>query len=167
MSQSTDVFRTLTPEECQVLFRELKDDARPLYKQAEQTASATLRVRPVYLRRQPFAKRCEMLRKSLALKVNLEEASDILATFFMSCHAELVAELLDTLGLEHEEGVLVERNPPQPSAERLQAAVDQFRQGEKPLRRELLLKAFAGQAAIDWPLLDEMVLPVATPVTGV
>ncbi len=166
MSQSTDVFRSLSPDECQALFRELKEAALPLYRQAEQAAASTLHVRQVFLRRQPFAKRCEMMRKSLALKMNLEAATDILATFFMSCHEELVAELLDVFELEHDEGVLTQRNPTQPPVERLREVVGEFRRGEDPLRRGILLKAFAGQAAIDWPLLDELVFPAATVVEG-
>ena len=167
MSQFTDVFRSLSSQECEALFRELKTVALPLYRQAEQTAASTLRVRPVFLRRQPLAKRCEMMRKSLALKANLEAAGDILATFFMSCRGELVVELLDALGLEHDEGVLTRRDPPEPSAERLQTVVAEFRQGEDPLLRALLLKAFAAQAAIEWPLLDEMVFPAPAVAGGV
>jgi hypothetical protein len=166
VSQSTDVFRSLNPDECQALFRELKEAALPLYRQAEQTAASTLRVRPVFLRRQPFAKRCEMMRKSLALKMNLEAATDILATFFMSSHEELVAELLDALELEHDGGVLTQRTPQQPPAERLQEVVAEFRRGEDPLLREILLKTFAGQAAIAWPLLDELVFPPAAVAEG-
>ena len=62
MSQSSDVFRHLDDEECQALITKMRDDARPLYKQLEAVAAATMRVRPVFLGKQPLPKRCQMIR---------------------------------------------------------------------------------------------------------
>ena len=159
MSRSTDVFRTLTPEECDALVREMRDEVKPLYKQIERVAAETLRLRPVFLGKQPFAKRCEMIRKAMALKVNAEAASEILAAFFMERHADMVGELLDALGVEHEEGVLKDPSPAAPARKKLEKAVTGFREGESPLMRGILLRAFAAQSAIDWPELDAMVFP--------
>ena len=44
MTQSTDVFRTMSPEESEALFKEMRDELRPVYKQAERVAADTLRV---------------------------------------------------------------------------------------------------------------------------
>ncbi len=38
----------------------------------------------------------------------------------------------------------------------LEKAMEKFRQGEDAERRELLLRAFAGQSAIDWPELEAL-----------
>lgn len=159
MTQSSDVFRTLSPEECQALLREMREEARPLYRQIERVAAATLKVRPVFLGKQPFPKRCEMIRKAMALKSNAEDASEILAMFFMSCHRDDVEELLDGFALEHEDGVLREPSPAPPADEVVKKAVEEFPRGEMARMRGILLRAFAAQSAIDWPLLDEMVFP--------
>jgi len=149
----------MTEEECQAFVRELRDEMRPLYKELEATAAATLRVRPVFLGKQPFPKRCEMIRKAMALKVNAEEAGEILAGFLMERYADDVKALLDGLGLKHDEGVLEETAPAQPDEKALKKILKEFRAGENALMREVLLKAFAAQAAIDWPLLDDMLFP--------
>jgi hypothetical protein len=153
---SSDVYRSFTPEEAEAFFLEMREELRPLYAQAEQAASETLRVRPVFLRKQPFAKRAQMFRKALSLRVNRQTASEILAAFFLERYEAEVAELLDMLGLEHEDGVLQDQAPAEPEAALLEEVVGKFLGGESPLMRSLLLRAFAAQAAIDWPALNAL-----------
>jgi hypothetical protein len=157
MTQSNDVFRTMTGEEAQLLLGEMRAELRELYRQAERVAAGTLRLRPVYLGRQPWPKRCEMIRKALALRKNAEADSEILATFFMERYAKDVAELLDALGVEHDEGVLKETNPAPPAEDVMKKVVREFPAGEHAAQRAILLRAFAAQGAIDWPVLDAMV----------
>ena len=116
MTQSNDVFRALTDEECQALLKEMRDELRGVYKQVERTAAETLRLRPVFLGKQPFPKRCQMIRKAMALKVNAEAAAEVLAAFFMERYSEDVTELLDSFGVEHEDGVLKGPSPEEPTA---------------------------------------------------
>jgi len=157
VSQSSDVFRSMTNDECVAFFQALRDEVRPLYKQAEIVSAASLRVRPVFLEKQPFPKRCEMMRKALALKMNSDASGEILATYLMEKHKDELGELLDLLKIEHDEGSLKATNPPQPEEKLIKSATKKFLAGEKPAFRSVILKAFAGQSAIDWPALDEMV----------
>jgi hypothetical protein len=156
----------MTAEEGEALLREMRDEVRPLYKQIERVAAETLRLRPVFLGKQPFPKRCGMIRKAMALKINAEPASEILAAFFMERYADAVIELLDALGLEHDEGVLKDLSPKPPTKKKLKEAVTKFRGGESGPMRELLLRTFAAQTAIDWPDLDAMVFPEAKAPAG-
>jgi len=158
VTQSNDVFRTMTGEEAQAFLGEMRTELRPLFRQAERVAADTLRLRPVFLGRQPWPKRCEMMRKALALRVNAESAAEILATFFMERYAEDVVALLDALGVKHDEGVLEEMSPKPPAEDLIRKVVAEFPAGEHAAQRALLLKAFAAQGAVDWPVLDAMVL---------
>lgn len=161
MTQATDVFRTMTEDEIRTFVKDLRDNLKPLYKQLENVAAGTLRLRPVYLGKQPFDRRCELIRKALSLKVNADAAAEILPAFFMERYAKDVIELLDLLGVEHEEGVLKGEAPPKaPTDAKLKTAVNKFRKGgENPVLRELLLKTFASQSAVDWPALDALLFP--------
>lgn len=160
MTQATDVFRTMSEDEIRTFVKELRDNLKPLYKQLENVAAATLRLRPVYLGKQPFEKRCELIRKAMSLKVNADAAAEILPAYFMERHSKDVIELLDLLGVEHEEGMLKGDAPKAPTDAKLKTAVNKFRKGgENPVLRELLLKTFASQSAIDWPSLDAMLFP--------
>jgi hypothetical protein len=156
----------MSPEECQAFLREMREEVQPLYKQVEGVAASTLRLRPVFLRKQPFEKRCEMIRKAMALKANAETASEVLAGFFIERYTEELGELLDSLKIKHKEGVLQETSPAAPGKKLLTQAVKKFREGENPQMRLLLLKAFTAQSAIDWPELDEIVFPEGTAVSS-
>jgi hypothetical protein len=157
VTRSIDVFRSLSDEEAQALFGEMRDEIRPLYKQAEMVAANTLRLRPVFLGKQPFPKRCGMMRKALSLKHNEEAAAELLAMFFMERYAEDVAALLDLLGVKHDEGVLQENAPKEPTKKKLTDAVAKFTAEGNAAMRGILVRAFAAQSAIDWPKLDSMV----------
>ncbi len=158
MTHSTDAFRAMTAEECRALLEEMRRELRPLYKRIEREAAETLRLRPIYLGRQPFPKRSEMIRRAMSLRTNEESAAEILAVFFMERYGDEVAELLDALGVEHEEGALREMSPAQPDEKKLREVVQRFRAGKDPVMRGVLLKAFAAQSAIDWPALEALVL---------
>jgi hypothetical protein len=81
----------------------------------------------------------------------------VLVDFFLENQKDLLIELLDTLGLEHEEGVLKQVDAPCPSKQKLGAALKKFRAGKKGKEyRGLLLRSFAAQSAIDWPDLEAM-----------
>ena len=159
MTQPIDVFRSMSDEEVQHLVGEMRDHLRPLYKQLEGHAAATMRLRPVFLGKQPFEKRCQLIRKAFSLKMNAEPAGEILPAFFMERYPKDVVELLDALGVKHDEGVLKEDAPKAPTKAKLTKAVEAFRKGENPIMRNLLLKTFAAQSAIDWPELDAMLFP--------
>jgi hypothetical protein len=166
VSQSSDVFKHLTDEECEALVGEMRDAVRPLYKQLETVAAATLRVRPVFLGKQPFPKRCQMIKKAMALKSNSESGGDVLAAFFLERHAKEVSELLDAFGVEHEEGALKQAAPPQPAKKKLEKVVKEFLEGENAVLRSVLLKSFAAQSAVDWPALDAMLFPALQETGG-
>ena len=160
MTQSTDVFKTISAEEAQAFFGEMRDELRPVYKQAERVAAATLRLRPVFLGKQPFPKRCDMIRKALALRPNADASAELLATFFLERYSKDVAELLDLFGIEHEDGVLKDQAPKAPTKAKMKKAVQEFPTGDHALMRGILLKAFAAQSAIDWTDLDAMLFDV-------
>jgi hypothetical protein len=157
VSRSTDVFRTMSADEAQAFFQGMRDEIRPLYKQAEAVTAAVLRVRPVFVGKQPFPKRAEMMRKALAMKQHDEAAGELLATYLVEKHSAELGEWLDLLKIEHEDGQLKGPNPPEPDAKLLKGAVEKFKKGENPVLRRILLKAFAAQAAIEWPKLDAIV----------
>jgi hypothetical protein len=78
----------------------------------------------------------------------------MLAIYFLECKRDMLVEWLDTLGVQHEEGSLKEENPTEPDAEKLQLTIKEFCGKDDDLDRALLLKGFAAQDAINWPLLD-------------
>lgn len=143
-------------EEAEWFLGELREHAPEVASTALAAAAEAFRLRPQFLRRQPRARQAEWMRRALARPVSAAAAEQLLAEYFLGSGLELLTELLDALGIAHQEGVLEEAQPAAPPPEKLLEVVSTFRQGADPARRTLLLCAFAAQSAIDWPELERL-----------
>ena len=149
--RSYQVFAQMTPERAAQVMAVLVEKSPGVYTQAVAATSAAMNARPRFLMRQPADKRANMVRRTLArVRVN-ELAEEVLASYFLEGRKELLIEWLDLVGLEHEEGILQNENPASPPRPQLDEAVKSFLAGDQVEDRELLLRAFAAQSAIDWP----------------
>jgi hypothetical protein len=154
--RANEVFAWLGPDGTRRLLEELKDQKSGAGALALGAAAEAFRLRPQFLRRQPIEKRAEWVRRALSRPSSVAAAEEVLADYFLSTRRPLLVELLDALGVKHEDGELQDPSPECPAPKKLREAVKKFRKGEDPEVRELLLRAFAGQSAVDWPPLDEL-----------
>ena len=157
--------------------RGLSESAPASYAQALALAGAAMRARPVFLKKQPFERRAEAIRRGLARVASNDLAEEFLAVYFLECRQGLLVEWLDSLGIAHEDGVLEDDEVPAPDDATLRAAVDTFRGSGSPDDgepgdaaapgeagdRALLLQAFSAQRSVDWPLLERLIAPEGTP----
>jgi hypothetical protein len=157
------VFGRMSDAEASRFLAVLAEKAPAFHVQALGAAAAAMRARPQYLMRQPHEKRAELVRRALARVAASVVAEELLAVYFLDCRKELLVEWLDAVGLEHSDGTLKADAPPCPAAKPLAAAVERFRGAAGPdgepgdrAERELLLRAFAGQTAVDWPALEKL-----------
>jgi hypothetical protein len=153
--RSFQVFAAMAPEEAERMLRVLSKEAPAMFRQAVDAAAVAIKARPVFLRRQPFELRAKTIRRALSrVSANLV-ADELLAIYFLECRKPLLIEWLDLVGLAHEDGTLKDDTPAVPAASELAAAVEKYRASGDP-DRELLLRAFAAQSAIEWPALDAL-----------
>ena len=148
------VFAAMSPDRAVEVLRTLAEQSPAMFSQALVAAAGALNLRPVYVQRQPFENRAKTVRRAMARVGANAVAEEILATYFLECRSELLVEWLDSIGLEHEEGTLKDEAPGQPTQQQLERAVRKFRDGSPD--RELLLRAFASQSAVEWPALDAL-----------
>jgi hypothetical protein len=149
--RSHEVFQQMTPEEAGDFLEVLREESPAIARVALGAAAEAFKLRRQFLMRQPRARQADWVRRALSRPGNAAAAEEVLADFFLESEKELLIELLDALGIEHEDGSLAQENPPCPSKRKLGAAVKKFRAGKESKHRELLLRAFAAQSAIDWP----------------
>ena len=149
------IFASMSPEKCEQLMAKVSAEAPEVFRQTVTTAATTLKFRPQYLWKQPMAKRVASVRRVLARAGANSLAEELLAIYFLKCRLDLLTEWLDLMGLAHEDGMLTDDETPCPDAAELRIKVDQFRAGSDD-DCDLLLQVFAGQTAIDWPALDEI-----------
>lgn len=158
------VFGRMDDGEAARLLAVLAEKAPAYHVQALGAAAAAMRARPQFVLRQPPEKRAAAVRRALARVAANDVAEELLAVFFLDCRKEVLVEWLDALGLEHDEGTLKADAPPEPDPAALARAIEGFRSAAKPdgepgdrADRDLLLRAFAAQRAIDWPTLEGLV----------
>jgi hypothetical protein len=149
------IFGEMTQEKCEQVMGKISEEAPEVFRQTVTTAATTLKFRPQYLWKQPISKRVASVRRVLARAGSNPLGEELLAIYFLKCRLELLTEWLDLVGLAHEDGMLTEDESPCPDANVLEEKVKEFRSGNDE-DCDLLLQVFAGQAAIDWPALDEI-----------
>jgi hypothetical protein len=154
--RSNEIFSAMTTEQTATFLDELKQEARPVAALALSAAAQAFKLRPEFLKRQPTARQAEWVRKALGRVSGAPIAEEVLASYFLDHHKPLLVELLDALGVEHEDGTLKESQPPCPPEAKLREALETFRKGDQGPRRELLLRAFVAQQGIDWPELERL-----------
>ena len=149
------VFGSMAPERAVAVLETLAKEAPRAYTSALAAAGAAMKARPVFLARQTPEKRAEAVRRCLSRVAANDLAEELLATYFLDCRKALLVEWLDALGLEHEEGILKVDAPPEPPPAELEKRVAAFLAGDDAGDRDLLLRAFAAQEAVEWPTLEE------------
>ena len=155
--RSFEIFAGMTPEHATEMLGAIKKAGPGMYSQGLATAAAVFKARPIYLARQPLPKQTASIRRALSRVAANLFAEEMLAVYFLECKKDLLIEWLDSLGIAHEDGTLNDDEPKAPSKKKLQSATKAFRSAGDDPDRELLLAAFASQAAIDWPDLDALV----------
>jgi hypothetical protein len=154
--RSNEVIARMSPEQAERFLDELASEGPAASLLVLSAVSEAFRLRPQFLRRQPRTRQAQWMRQVLGRRASASIAEEVLATYFLDHHGDLLNELLDALGLEHEEGQLKQDDPPCPPKKTLTKAVKDFLKGEEPERRKLLLESFAAQSAIDWPDLEAL-----------
>ncbi len=116
-------------------------------------AAQVLKFRPKFLLKQKPERRLASIKSAMGRNTANSLAEELLAVYFLKCRLPLLEEWLDLMELEHEEGILTQDEVPCPEAAELEKKVTTFLAGDEPGDRDLLLKVFSGQAAIEWPAL--------------
>lgn len=153
------IFAAMSPERGRAVLKTIGDEAPGALVQALGVTCSAMRVRPVFLTKQPPEKRLDLVRKTLSRVSSDELAEEMLAVYFLHCRKALLIEWLDAVGIEHEDGALKSDRPAAPDDAKLAEAVARFRQADEEAARadrELLLRAFAAQSAVEWPALDRL-----------
>lgn len=151
------IFASMPHEQSATLLEKISESSPVHFQQGLATACGALKIRPVYIKKQPFAKQASSVRRALSLVASNTMAEEILAIYFLECRKELLVEWLDALGLKHEDGTLSDDEPEAPKPDDLSKILSAFLAKNEETDRPLLVKAFASQTAVDWPSLDALI----------
>ncbi len=157
------IIAAMSQERFDQLLGSLSDINPEVIQGTTAAAAQILKFRPKFLMKQPPAKRMKSIRQAVSRPNANHLAEELLAVYFLKCQLSLLIEWLDLIGLEHEEGILTQDEVPCPEAADLEKKVQQFLGASDGDDRKLLLQVFSGQAAVEWPALDEL---LATPASA-
>jgi hypothetical protein len=155
--RSNEIFAAMSGEEALGFLEEMRSEAPEVAKIALAAAAEAFRLRPEFLKRQPRSRQAEWMRRALGRTIGAPLAEEVLATYFLDSEQDLLIELLDAFGVDHDEGRLAQEEPTCLEPKALEKAVQKFLGGSNKGKRQLLLHAFAAQSSIEWPDLEALV----------
>ncbi len=146
------MFASLTPELATRILEDVFLQQKELYKTVLQAAAQSLRVRPVFLERQPRPERRRRLAAALGRSDLNAVASNLIGGWLIKTQCALLSEFLDALKIAHDKGV-VENLPKSVDEGSLNAAVENLLAKYPQEIVTLYLHAFCEMNDVQWPPL--------------
>jgi hypothetical protein len=146
------MFAALSPELATQILEDLFAQQKELYKTAVASAAQSLKVRPVFLERQPRADRNKRLISALGHADMGLIASNVIGGWLLKSQTSMLGEFLDALQIKHEKGV-VEDLPKTVEDAALNAAIDNLLAKYPQEVATLYLQAFFEMNDARWPNL--------------
>jgi hypothetical protein len=128
---------------------------KPLYRATLGAVAEARKLRPVFLERQPRPQRHAAMLATLARPSLDMVTANLLRTWLLKKHKQMLTDFLDALGIAHQEGV-VEDLPPAMDDAKVRAAVDGLLAKHPPEAVAVYLHAFNQMNEVEWPSLKTM-----------
>ena len=150
------IIAALSAEDFEKIMAAIEAESPEAVQSTTVAAAQVLKFRPKFLLKQKAEKRLASVKSAMSRVTATALAEELLAVYFLKCRLPLLEEWLDLMGLEHEDGILTQEEVPCPAEDELAKKVAEFRGGDDAGDRELLLRVFNAQAAIEWPALEAL-----------
>jgi hypothetical protein len=131
------------------------DTDKPLYRATLSAVADARKLRPVFLERQPRPQRHATMLATLARPALDVVTANLIRTWLLKKHKQMLADFLDALGIPHQDGV-VEDLPPAMDDAKVRAAVDVLLAKYPPEAVAVYLHAFNEMNAVGWSNLKTM-----------
>lgn len=128
---------------------------KPLYRATLGAVAEARKLRPVFLERQPRPQRHAAMLATLARPSLEMVTANLLRTWLLKKHKQMLIDFLDALGIAHQEGV-VEDLPPAMDDAKVRAAVEALLAKHPPEAVAVYLNAFNEMNEVEWPSLKTM-----------
>ena len=128
---------------------------KPLYRATLGAVAEARKLRPVFLERQPRPQRHAAMLATLARPALDMVAANLIRTWLVKKHKQMLTDFLDALGIAHQEGV-VEDLPPAMDDAKVRAAVEALLTKHPPEAVAVYLIAFNEMNEVEWPSLKSM-----------
>ena len=155
MLTAHELFGFMSPSLALEILTYAYETDRPLYRATLGAVAESRKLRPVFLERQPRPQRHAAMLATLARPALDMVASNLLRTWLLKKHKQMLADFLDSLGIAHQEGV-VEDLPATIDEAKLRSAVEALITKYPPEAVAVYLHAFNEMNEVEWPGLRTM-----------
>ena len=131
------------------------ENDKPLYRATLGAVAEARKLRAVFLERQPRPQRNSLMLATLTRPALELVTGNLLRTWLLKKHKQMLVDYLDALGIAHQEGV-VEDLPPAMDDAKIRAAVDALLAKYPPEAVAVYLHAFNDMNEVEWPNLKAM-----------
>lgn len=128
---------------------------KPLYRATLGAVAEARKVRPIFLERQPKPQRHSTMLATLARPGLEMVTANLLRTWLLKKHKQMLCDFLDALGITHKDGV-VDDLPAAMDDEKLRTAVDLLLSKYPREAAAVYLHAFQEMNEVTWPNLKAM-----------
>lgn len=152
-----EILQHIRSETAGEIFLHLYEKDRPAYRATIQLLASRRKLRPVVLDRKTRPERYAWIQAELARKSNEDASTEILQTWLLGAHQDLVCAFLDSLAIAHNGHGLLEELPPQPPEEKLKEAIDGLLAKFPVDAVAIYLNLFSEMDIADWPSLKKLI----------
>lgn len=143
MATTIDFLATLEDARFQAIYEALSEQG---FGPLDHEVAKAMKFRPHAIRKLPMAQRAKKARNILASTRNAEMCYELLGSYLMKSHRDLITEFLDATGVDHEDG-LIEGENIVPDEAKLDTAVEAL-DAKHPGEEVTLYLALSAQT---WP----------------
>jgi hypothetical protein len=155
MLTSHELYGFMSPNLALEILTYAFESDKPLYRATLQAVAEARKVRPVFLERQPRTERHNQMLSTLA-RPSLEMVTgNLIRTWLVKKHKNMLIDFLNALGIQHTEGV-VEDLPESMSDEKLRPAINALLAKYPQEAVAVYLHAFNDMNEANWPNLKTM-----------
>jgi hypothetical protein len=155
MLTAHELFGFMSPSLALEILTYAYETDKPLYRATLGAVAQARKLRPVFLERQPRPQRHAAMLATLARPALDMVTSNLLRTWLLKKHKQMLADFLDGLGIAHQEGV-VEDLPATIEEAKLRTAVEALITKYPPEAVAVYLHAFNEMNEVEWPGLRTM-----------
>lgn len=155
MLTSHELFGFMSPTLAMEILIYTHEADKPLYQATLSAVAESRKLRPAYFKRQPRTQQHAMMLATLARPTLELVTANLIRTWLLKKHKQMLIDFLDGLGIAHEEGV-VEDLPTTVDDTKLRAAVEGLLAKYPPEAVAVYLHAFSQMNEVEWPTLKTL-----------
>lgn len=152
-----ELFACLPPAETAGILDWLLENDRGAHKTCAKLLATRRKLRPVFVERKPKAERNAWMAENLARPANSDLSTEILQSWILGAHGDMVCGFLDFLKIPHDGKGLIESLPQEPPAEDVDKAIVELRSKFPPAAVAAYLNLFTSMGMTEWPHLKGLV----------